>query len=63
MKKILIIIPYFGVGGTTSSLKAFLDNVDTSQLKVDIFARKRHGVYLGAYENCTILSENFFLSS
>lgn len=63
MKRILIIIPYFGMGGTTSSLKAFLDNVDPTELKVDIFARKRQGAYLNIYRNCTILPENFFLSS
>lgn len=63
MKKILIIIPYFGVGGTTSSLNAFLDNVDPEILKVDIFARKRKGVFLERLHNCNILSENVFLSS
>lgn len=63
MKKILIIIPYFGVGGTTSSLSAFLDNVNPDILQVDIFARKRKGEYLKRLQNCNILPENVFLSS
>lgn len=63
MKNILIIIPYFGIGGTTSSLTAFLENVDPNVLKVDVFARKRTGEYLHRYKNCTILEENTFLSS
>lgn len=63
MKKILIIVPYFGVGGTISSLSAFLDNVNPKILNVDIFARKRKGEYLNKLRNCTILPENTFLSS
>lgn len=63
MKKILIIVPYFGVGGTISSLSAFLDNVNPEILHVDIFARKRKGEYLNKLRNCTILPENIFLSS
>ena len=63
MKKILIIVPYFGVGGTISSLSAFLDNVNPEILHVDIFARKRKGEYLDKLQNCTILPENTFLSS
>lgn len=63
MKKILIIVPYFGVGGTISSLSAFLDNVNPKVLNVDIFARKRRGEYLNKLQNCNILPENIFLSS
>ena len=63
MKRILIIVPYFGVGGTISSLCAFLENVDPSILKVDIFARKRTGVYIDKLPNCRILPENVYLSS
>ena len=63
MKRILIIVPYFGLGGTISSLCAFLENVDPSIWKVDIFARKRTGVYIDKLPNCRILPENVYLSS
>lgn len=63
MKRILVFIPYLGIGGTTSSLSAFLENVDPDFLQVDVFARKRYGDFLTRLDNCTILPENVFLSS
>ena len=61
--KILIIVPYLGVGGTISSLNAFLECVDPTVLMVHIFARRRTGAYLYRLPNCKILDENVFLSS
>ena len=59
--KILIIVPYLGVGGTISSLNAFLECVDPTVLMVHIFARRRTGAYLYRLPNCKILDENVFL--
>lgn len=61
-KRILIIVPYLGIGGTTSSLCAFLENINPEKLGVDVFARKRTGDYLSRLPHCTILPENIFLS-
>ena len=63
MKKILIIIPYLGVGGTMSSLIAFLECINSDEIMVDVFARKRQGCLKDSLVNCNLLEENLFLSS
>ena len=62
MKRILIIIPSFEIGGTIVSLHSLLGAIDPMRLSIDIFARKREGPYIGILENCHILDENYWLT-
>lgn len=63
MKKILIVIPTLGIGGTTSSLESFLQHVDTNELSIDIYSRHRNGLMLDRLSNCRVLEENIWLAS
>ena len=63
MKKILIIIPGFSMGGTILSLSSFLSIIDVNDIKVDIFCRDHNGGYSDNLTNCSILKENIWLSS
>lgn len=62
MKKVLILVSEFGIGGTMSSLYSLLSVIDPSCIKVDIFSRKHIGPYFKKMPNCTILKENIWLS-
>lgn len=61
-KKILIIINGFQIGGTIVSLYSLLSKIDLTKVKVDIFPRRNIGTYVNKLPNCTILSENLWLS-
>ena len=62
MKKVLIIINGFNVGGITVSLYSLLSSIDPAKVKIDIFARQHSGDYFGKLPNCNILKENLWLS-
>lgn len=61
-KNILIVINNFGIGGTISSLYTLLSKIDPQKVHVDIFPRLNSGVLAENIPNCTILSENLWLS-
>lgn len=61
-KNILIIINSFGIGGTISSLYTLLSKIDPQKVHVDIFPRINSGTPAKNIPNCTILSENLWLS-
>ena len=63
MKSILIVTPSFSIGGTNSSLSAFLSLIDPAKLKVDILAQIIHrGHYRQEFKNCHILDENVWIN-
>ena len=62
MKKILIVITSFEMGGTLASLNSLLSVLEGKELKVDIFAMLHKGDFYGRLPNCTILGENAWLS-
>lgn len=62
MRKILIVVPSFSIGGTIVSLQSLLSLINTSKYNIDIFALDRKGVYLDKMPNCRILPENKWLS-
>jgi glycosyltransferase involved in cell wall biosynthesis len=62
MKKILIVITSFEMGGTLASLNSLLSVLEGKDLKVDIFAMLHKGDFYGRLPNCTILGENAWLS-
>lgn len=62
MKRILIFTPSFEIGGTNSSLLAFLSQVDSAVLDVDVFALKKDGYYKSVLPKCRILGENIWIS-
>lgn len=62
MKKILIVTPSFAIGGTNSSLFAFLSQVNREEICVDIFAMKHLGYYRDVLPNCHILNESVWLN-
>ena len=63
-KRVLIIIPSFGIGGTMSSLKALLSSIDCPYLKVDIFPLYRAGSNSNSIiPNAHILKESIWLSA
>lgn len=62
MKKLLIIIPSFSIGGTIVSLQSLLSLMDTSKYEIDVFALSRSGEYLERLPNCRVLPENIWLS-
>lgn len=62
MKKILIVINNYGMGGTVTSLCALLSKIDTQKVIVDVFVRDHSGPLAGNLLNCTILPENLWLS-
>ena len=61
-KRILIIVSAFGIGGTISSLYTLLSKIDPQKVQVDVFPRSNSGSFAGKLPNCTILSENVWLS-
>lgn len=62
MKKVLIVINGFNIGGITVSLYSLLSSIATTKVQIDIFARLHSGDYLGKLPNCNILKENVWLS-
>lgn len=62
MKRILILIPSFEIGGTNSSLLSFLSEIDTKRLSVDIFSLRHSGAMKEKFPNCKILDGNLWLS-
>ena len=62
MKRILILIPSFGLGGTNSSLLSFLSKIDPKQISVDVFSLYHSGVMRNMFPNCRVLKENIWLS-
>lgn len=62
-RKILIIIPSFGIGGITVSLQSLLSVIDPNKVSVDVFACSRQGAFIDKMPNCRILKENVWLSS
>lgn len=61
MKKILVLLPSYSIGGTTLSLYALLSKVDPKSVEVDVLA-KPVGYYKGKMPNCSELKENFWIS-
>lgn len=62
MKKILFILPSFGVGGVTSSLSGLLSCVDTQTIQADVFALYDNGPSRSILSNCNFLSNNIWWS-
>ena len=62
MKRILILIPSFSIGGTNSSLLSLLNLLDPKELDVDIFSLRHIGQMRGRFPNCHILDEDVWLS-
>lgn len=62
MKKILVIISSFEMGGTLASLNNLLSVLDKDDIKVDLFAMSQKGDFYGRLPNCTMLDENVWLS-
>ena len=58
----MVVVPSFVIGGTIVSLNSLLSLIDTSRYDIDVFALNRKGEYLNRLPNCTILSENVWLS-
>ena len=63
MKKVLVILQEFNVGGILSSLSSLLDNIDSYSVHVDVFALYAVGESTNKLHNCNILEENIWLSS
>ena len=62
-KKILIIIPTFGMGGTVSSLKAMLSLIDHRLIESDVFALYKVGPNAKNLSHANILKESVWLSA
>ena len=62
MKRILVIIGSFAIGGSRSSLYSLLSVLDTKKVQVDVFPRERIGPLKEVMPNCRILPENIWLS-
>ena len=62
-KHILFFVPHFNVGGMIVSLQSLLYELSAKDIKVDIFALDRSGVYIDKLPNCRILPEEVWLSS
>ncbi len=63
VKRVLIFIPSFGVGGTVSSLKALLSLSDPSKVIYDIFPVYSAGPNKNELPNSRILKESVWLSA
>lgn len=63
MKRVLVVIPSFEIGGTVVSLRSLLSNINQERVIVDVFARDNIGPFITELPNCTILGENIWLSS
>lgn len=63
MKRLLIVIPSFEVGGTIVSLNSLLVHINPNEIKVDIYSRNMVGPYLDLLPNCNVLPENIWLAS
>lgn len=61
MKKVLIVMPSFSIGGISTSLYSLLSIIDTKRLEVDVFA-KPTGFYKDKMPNCKVLPQNIWLS-
>lgn len=61
MKKVLVLLPSYAIGGITLSLYALLSKIDPQCIQVDVLA-KPVGYYKGKMPNCKELKENFWLS-
>lgn len=61
MKKVLVLLPSYAIGGITLSLYALLSKIDPQCIQVDVLA-KPVGYYKGKMPNCKELEENFWLS-
>lgn len=61
MKRVLLLIPSYSIGGITLSLYALLSKIDPQVIQVDVLA-KPVGYYKGKLPNCNELKENFWLS-
>lgn len=62
-KKVLFIIPSFGMGGTLSSLKAMLSLIDNKFVKIEIFTLYKVGPNSESIPNAQILKESVWLSA
>lgn len=62
-KRILIVVGSFSMGGTISSLRSLLSEIDTDRIQVDLFCRLWKGDFKGIIPNCNILRENIWLSN
>ena len=62
MKRILIVISSFEMGGTLASLNSLLSVLGEKDLKIDVFAMQHKGDFYGRLPNCAILGENAWLS-
>ncbi|MCQ2216167.1 MAG: glycosyltransferase [Bacteroidales bacterium] len=62
MKTVLIVTSCFEIGGSRTSLQSLLSVLDTSKIKVDIFARECKGALKYKMPNCTVLPECIWLS-
>lgn len=62
-KKILFVIPTYQIGGVTTSLYAFLTQIDRERFDVSLFCRNQEGPFKESFENiCNVLPENIWLS-
>ena len=62
-KKILFVIPSYSIGGVTSSLYAFLSQMDKKRCDVDVFCRNHQGPMKRAFEGIShVVPENVWLS-
>ena len=62
MKRVLIVVSSFSIGGTISSLYTLLSKIDPQKVQVDVFPKSNSGSFAGKLPNCTILPENLWLS-
>lgn len=60
---ILFVIPSFVIGGTTSSLEAFLSLLDKSRVSPAVFALNQTGPRKESFEKYHLLPENLWLST
>lgn len=63
MKSVLIIISSFRWGGINRALQSWLERIDPSEIKVDVFVMVHSGNYDGAFHNCTILPKNYWVDA
>lgn len=61
MKRILVTMPSYEIGGITTSLYNLLSSIDPERLRVDLFAQPK-GYYSGKMPNCNELPQNVWLS-
>ena len=62
-KTILIVIPGFRIGGTTSSLLALLPELEKANISVDIFCLSHKGPLKEVFQKYNVLDENIWLSN